>query len=324
MGNRRLLTGLSTFGSALTQLKDAIGASRDGLNKISDGIGAANSYLTELSSTKTFYLPNEALQDNSFQKVLNAYMSQDRKTAEILVTLDYDPYSDEAVQTVNTINTLLSTSLDGTALSKATVATGGETSVTNDLKQVAVNDMGKTQLIVLISIFIVLILVIRSFWIPVFITGSILLTYYSTISLTSLFAHYVLHTSELAWNVPFFAFLMIVTLGVDYSIFLMTRFRESRDVTPHEAIVKASGSVGGVVLSAALILGGTFATIIPTGIYTLVELAVAVCIGILMLSILFLPFVIPAGISVQDWLSKKYGFTRQHVIDKDQGTDLHD
>ncbi len=323
-GQQSLSDGLSTFGSALTQLKDALGASRDGLNQISDGINEANSYLTELSSTKTFYLPEEALQNDGFQTALNAYMSADRKTAELLVTLEYDPYSDEAVQTVTTINTLLATSLDGSALSGATIATGGETSVTNDLKQVAVSDMEKTQLIVLISIFLVLIFVTRSFWIPVFITGSILLTYYSTISLTSLFAQNVLHTGELAWNVPFFAFLMIVTLGVDYSIFLMTRFRESRDLTPHEAIVEASGNVGGVVLSAALILGGTFATIIPTGVHTLVELAISVCIGILMLSVLFLPFIIPACISVQDWLTKMYGFTMRHPENKNPDNNQQD
>lgn len=310
-GQSALASGLSTVGSSLDQLRNGIGASRDGLVAISNGIDKANSYLAELSSVKSFYIPDEALHNSDMQKAFDAFMSKDRKTAEITVTLKDDPYSDQAVKTVKSINSLLSTGLKGTPLSGDRVYSGGETAVTNDLKQVATSDMTTTQMIVLISIFIVLILVTRSFWIPVFITGSILLTYYATITLTSLVTKAVFHTSELSWNVPFFAFLMIVTLGVDYSIFLMTRFREYRGSMPHEAIIKASSNVGGVVLSAAIILAGTFATIIPAGIHTLVELAVAVCLGILLLSIIFLPFVIPSFISLQDWLNRKYGFHSQ-------------
>jgi RND superfamily putative drug exporter len=88
----------------------------------------------------------------------------------------------------------------------------------------------------------------------------------------------------------------------------MTRFREYRHVKPHEGIVMASANVGGVVLSAALILAGTFATLIPSGINTLLELAVCVILGIFMLSVLMLPLVIPSFISVQDFLVKKYSY----------------
>ena len=310
-GQTALSNGLSMMGSSLTQLKNGIGASRDGLVKISGGIGKANSYLSQLARVKSFYLPDEAKKSKDLQKAFDAFMSKDRKTAEITVTLNSDPYSDEAVHTVNSISNLLSVSLKGTALSHATVLAGGQTAVTSDLKKVATSDMTTTQIAVLVAIFILLLFVIKSFWIPVYITGSILLTYYSTISLTNLISKQFLHANELSWNVPFFAFLVIVTLGVDYSIFLMTRFRENRGIRPHDAIVKASANVGGVVLSAAVILGGTFATIIPAGINTMSELGISVCLGILMLIILFLPLVIPACISVQDWLTKKYGFNAQ-------------
>lgn len=307
-GQAALASGLDSMGSSLTQLKDGIGASRDGLNQVSSGLDQANTFLSQLESVKSFYIPKEALKNSDVQKAFDAFMSKDRKTAEITVTLESDPYSDEAVHTVDSINNLLSTSLKDTSLSNAQVLAGGQSSVTNDLKKVATSDMTTTQIVVLAAVFILLIIVIKSFWIPVYIAGSIMVTYYSTIALTNLITRSILHTSELAWNVPFFAFLVIVTLGVDYSIFLMTRFREYRGSTPHEAIIRASANIGSVVISAAIILAGTFATIIPAGINTLVELAIAVCLGILMLSIVFLPFVIPSFISIQDWLNRRYGF----------------
>ncbi|UWG99094.1 MMPL family transporter [Dehalobacter sp. DCM] len=305
-GQAALSGGLTTMGEALTQLKGGIGTSRDGLNQISQGLDRANSFLGEISSVKSFYVPSDALTSSDIQNALDAFMSKDRKTAEISVTLVDDPYSDEAEQTMDAISSLLSASLQGTSLSDANILAGGETATTKDIKKVAISDMVMTEIIVLISVFIVLVLVIKSFWIPVYVTGSILLTYYSSMALTSLLAKTFLHTSEIAWNVPFFAFLVIVTLGVDYSIFLMARFREDRGSTPYEAIIQASAHVGGVVLSAAIILAGTFATIIPAGINTLAELAIAVCLGILILSVVFLPFVIPALIAIQTRLEQKF------------------
>ncbi|SDH81081.1 MMPL family transporter [Desulfosporosinus hippei] len=312
-GQQQMAGGLSSLGGSLTQLKSGIVASSDGLGQISEGIDQSNDFLTGFESTKVFYLPEEALQSKDFQKALDAYMSKDRKTVKLLVTLDDDPYSDNAINTIARINQLIPSSLAGTSLADGQYAIGGETSTTNDLHGIAISDMKTTQVIVLIGIFIVLVLIIKSFWIPVYIIASLLLSFYTSISLTSLFAKQFLDSSELAWNVPFFGFVMIVALGVDYSIFLMMRFKEYKGMTPHEGIIKASGNVGGVVLSAAIILAGTFATLAPSGINTLIELAVCVCLGIIILSVILLPFVIPAFISIQDKLVKKYSYEQNDI-----------
>ncbi len=305
-GQKKMTEGLSTLGSSFDKLKNGIGASNDGLKKISDGIGKSNDFLTQLSSNKAVNIPKEAFENADFQKALDAYMSKDRKTVKFTVVLKDDPYSDKAIETVAEINKQLPEMLNGTVLADATFATGGETSFTNDIHSVATSDMRMAQLMVLAGIFIVLVLIIKSFWIPVYIIGSLILTFYSSISITSLFAKAFLNTDEIAWNVPFFGFVMIVALGVDYSIFLMTRYREYGELGPKEGIIKASANVGGVVLSAALILGGTFATLAPSGIKTLVELAICVCLGVFLLSLILLPLVIPSLISIEDKLVMKY------------------
>jgi RND superfamily putative drug exporter len=307
-GQKQMVGGLSTLGSSLGQLKAGLAASSDGLKQVSDGINKSNDFLTGLESSKSFYLPDEALKAAGFQKALDAYMSSDRKTVKLTVTLNDDPYSDKAIQTVADISKLLPQSLTGTPLSGASYAIGGETSTTNDLHGIATSDMITTQIIVIAGIFMVLVLIIQSFWIPLYIIASLLLSFYTSISLTSLFAKIFLHASAVTWNVPFFGFVMIVALGVDYSIFLMMRFKEYRLSTPHEGIIKASANVGGVVLSAAIILAGTFATLAPSGINTLLELAICVCIGIIILSVILLPIVIPSFISIQDFLFKRYSY----------------
>ncbi len=305
-GQRKMTAGLSTLGSSFTQLKNGLGASSDGLNQISDGINKSNAFLSQLSSNKTVNIPEEAFKNSDFQKSLDAYMSKDRKTVKLTVILKDDPYSDQAITSIAQINKQLPEMLNGTVIANATYAMGGETSFTNDIQSVATSDMQLAQVMVLSGIFIVLVLIIKSFWIPVYIISSLLLSFYSAISITNLCAKAFLNADQIAWNVPFFGFVMIVALGVDYSIFLMTRYREYGELGPNEGIIKASANVGGVVLAAALILGGTFATLSPSGINTLVELAICVCVGVIFLSVILLPLVIPALISIESKLVTKY------------------
>jgi len=103
----------------------------------------------------------------------------------------------------------------------------------------------------------------------------------------------------------FFSFVVIAALGVDYSIFLMTRYKEYPDTNPREAIILAAKNIGGVVMSAAIILAGTFATLYPSNIHVLMELAISVVTGLLLLSCVLLPIVIPALISVQEKMSER-------------------
>ena len=108
----------------------------------------------------------------------------------------------------------------------------------------------------------------------------------------------LLHRGDLSWSVPFFTFIMIVALGVDYSIFLITRFNEYKDLDPRAAIIKAATNIGGVIISAAVILSGTFAALYPANMTTQIELATAVIIGLFLLSVVFLPIFMPALISL--------------------------
>ncbi|MNT78152.1 putative membrane protein YdgH [compost metagenome] len=75
--------------------------------------------------------------------------------------------------------------------------------------------------------------------------------------------------------------------------------------TPAQRIIKASRDIGGVVLSAALILGGTFAALIPSGVLTLIQVAVVVIIALLLLSLIAMPVLLPALIGLTGRFSRE-------------------
>jgi putative drug exporter of the RND superfamily len=310
-GQQQLVDGLNGFSTFGEKLSDVNG----GLEQISDGLGQTNGFLTQFKTNKTFFIPKEALTDKNFKKSLDAFMSKDRKITKMMIVLKADPYSKEALTTINKINITVSDGLKGTGLSQAKSGVSGPSATTNDMNNILSRDLNKTTAIVIIGVLLVLFFVIRSFWIPIFITGSLLGAYYSAMYMINYIFIDLLGYEGISSFVPFFSFIIIVALGVDYSIFLMMRFKEYPLLSPKEAIVLASRQTGGVIISAVIILGGTFATLMPSGILLLFELAIAVITGLVVLCFVLLPVFLPAMIALPDALANL--FSRKKADDLD-------
>lgn len=292
------LKGLNTFGSKLSDVNN-------GLKQISDGIGKTNNFLSELNGSKTFFIPNEALNNSDFKKALDNFMSKDRKITKLIVILKDDPYSTSGMNTVEEIKTTVSGTLNGSVLKNAKSGVSGPTAMTNDMNNILSGDLNRATIIVIIGVFLVLLLVIRSFFEPIVITASLMSSYYGAMFIINYIFINVKGYEGISSFVPFFAFIIIIALGVDYSIFLMMRFKEYPHMDHKEAIVLASKHTGGIVMSAAIILGGTFATLIPSGMLLLFELAVAVISGLVILCFIMLPIFLPAMISAAKLVTSK-------------------
>lgn len=304
-GQKQLIGGLSSLTGGMSQLKEGIDKSGNGLGDISEGLGKTGDFLTQLNSSKTFFIPREALDSEDFKQAEDNFMSKDRKITKLLVILENDPYSPAALQTIEQINDTVSSSLKGTVLDQAKYGAAGPSSTTYDMNKEQVKSFNSTAIIVIVSVFVVLLFVIRSFWPAVFIVLSLVASYYVAMSASNLVTTYVIGADGVSSFVPFFSFIIIVAVGVDYSIFLMERYREHGDMAPGDAIVKAAKSVGGVIISAMVILGGTFATLIPSGLVLLIELASAVIVGLIVLCFILLPMLVPALIVLPEKMQQR-------------------
>ncbi|MCJ8012892.1 MMPL family transporter [Paenibacillus sp. KQZ6P-2] len=318
-GQKQLIDGLSSMTGGMSQLKEGIDKSGSGLGDISEGLGKTSDFLTQLNSSKTFFIPREALDSEDFKKAEDNFMSKDRKITKMIVILDDDPYSPAALKTIEKINDTVSSSLKGTVLDNASYGAAGPSSTTYDMNKEQLKSFNSTAIIVLVSVFIVLLFVIRSFWPAVYIVLSLVASYFVAMSASNLVTKYIIGADGVSSFVPFFSFIIIVAVGVDYSIFLMERYREQGDMAPGDAIVKAAKSVGGVIISAMVILGGTFATLIPSGLVLLIELASAVIVGLIVLCFILLPMLVPALIVLPEKIKQRRSERLQvaHVSSKD-------
>lgn len=299
-GISQLNTGAGQLSAGAGKLASKVPQLTSGIDTVNSGLGQGETYLRGLGSSAaadTFYIPKEFLKNDMFKKSMDVYLSPDKKSAQIIVVFDSNPSATEATKKSQELSAMAKKSFQGTALKDAKVAMGGQSSKIKDTKTVASGDFLRTAAIMLIGIGIALMFVTRSLLQPIYILGTLLIAYLCSLSINQWIVKAVLGKSMLTWNTPFFSFIMLIALGVDYSIFLMTRYRELESesyTTPSARILKACAIIGTVVVSAAIILGGTFAALIPSGIPTLIEVALAVDIGLLIL-VFILPITMSAA-----------------------------
>ncbi|MBH0174042.1 MMPL family transporter [Fictibacillus sp. 23RED33] len=295
-GQQELLKGFEDLGGQFSQLTTGLDQSADGLNQVSDGLGSAQDYLNNLAETKdksAFYMPEEVLESEDFEQALHAYLSEDRKTMTMDVVFGINPYSNESIDEVGEIKEAINRVTKGTELENAKVAVGGITSSNADLQTVSSNDFSRTVLLMLVGISIILVFLFRSLIMPVYLIGSLILTYYTSMGINEFIYVNLLGYTGISWAVPFFGFVILVALGVDYSIFLMDRFNEYKDLTVADAMLLAMKKMGTVIISAVIILGGTFAAMMPSGMLSLLQIASIILVGLLLYAFVVLPLLIP-------------------------------
>lgn len=289
------------LGSGFAKLADGVGASNAGVLEVQEGLTEAGDMVDEMNKSKAvrdtgLFVPAGTLNDAGFAQVLERYTFAGGEGAKMEVILADDPYSPQAIETVAEIKDTVKRDVIDTPLAEVDIAYGGIASINSDLQDVSSSDFSKTVLIMLVSLFIVLAFLFRSLIMPLYMIGSLLLTYYTSIAIAELIFVNAFGFDGISWAVPFFGFVMLVALGVDYSIFLLDRFREEsgNGISVPEAMRISMAKMGTVIITAAIILAGTFGAMVPSGVLSLVQIATIVITGLLLYGLIILPLLIPA------------------------------
>ncbi|MGU3473929.1 efflux RND transporter permease subunit [Paenibacillus sp. D51F] len=297
-GQKQLQTGFADLDAQLGQLTGGLDQSVDGISQVSNGLGEARTYLDELSAQPDsglsgWNLPEQALADADFKKALEAYLSPEGNMTTLDVVFSTNPYEETTLNKIPDVNAAVERGLKGTDYEGSQYAIGGITSTQHDLNTISDEDYSRTVILMLVGISIILILLFRSIVIPAYIMASLLITYYTSMAIAEVIFNRILGYDGISWAVPFFSFVLLIALGVDYSIFLLDRFREYKHLAPKEGILRAMRNMGSVILSAAVILGGTFAAMLPSGVMSLMQIATIVLCGLVLYAFLMLPLFVP-------------------------------
>ena len=222
-------------------------------------------------------------------------LSADGHTAAITVVLDGDPYGARALDAVGPLHATAQAAAEAAGVPKASVLVGGETAQTADIRAALDRDMGYLVPVVLLVVGAVLMLLLGSVLAPLYLVATLVLSFLATMGVTTFVTVTLLGDDGIGNRVTAYVFVFLVALGVDYTIFVMSRFRqETRFAPPAEAIRTAVIRTGGVVSSAGLILAATFSVLMTQPIRELFQFGFAMAVGILLDTFVVRPLIVPA------------------------------
>ncbi|WP_052373421.1 MMPL family transporter [Nocardia otitidiscaviarum] len=205
------------------------------------------------------------------------------------VVLDAPPASDRSAELVRTLRDGLADIPDAQALVGGSDAEALDTSTTAGRDRLVVIPL------ILAVVLLILLALLRAVPAALLLVAVTVLSALAALGLGSWLGTHVFGFPALDTNVPLFAFLFLVALGVDYTIFLVTRAREE---TPEygttRAMVRAVSATGAVITSAGIVLAAVFTVLGVLPLITLTQLGIVVGIGIVLDTFVVRTVVIPA------------------------------
>jgi putative drug exporter of the RND superfamily len=181
------------------------------------------------------------------------------------------------------------------SLPGADALVGGPTAIDLDVRRAAARDRSVVMPLVLAVVLVILGLLLRAIVAPLVLVATVVLSFAAALGVSSLVFDRGFGFAGVDESVLLNAFILLVALGTDYNIFLISRTRQEAAATgTRSGVERALALTGGVITSAGIVLAATFAMLALLPLVVLVELGFTVAFGILLDTFLVRSVLVPA------------------------------
>jgi putative drug exporter of the RND superfamily len=305
--------GIGGLSSKLATLQNGAGQLADGSRKLADavkllvdqtkqmgaGLNDASGFLTGMKTGASappmagFYIPPQAFSRDEFKRVAAIFISPDGHGARYLVQTKLNPFSTAAMDQVNSILDTAHSAQPNTTLADAKVSMVGITVGLRDTRDYYNQDFEFIIVTTVAIVFLILIGLLRALVAPLYLICSVVLSYLSALGIGVLVFQLILG-QELHWTVPGLAFIILVAVGADYNLLLISRIR---DESPHGirlGVIRTVGATGGVITAAGLIFAASMFGLLFGSISMMVQTGFVLGTGLLLDTFLVRTVTVPA------------------------------
>jgi RND superfamily putative drug exporter len=220
----------------------------------------------------------------------------DGRTVLFSVILEAGPMTPESLDTVSELREdLAALKASDPSMSSMDVLVGGSSAVIHDLKIDLDEQFNTMEIMVVVGIFIVLLVVLGAVLLSLFAIVSIMLSITWTFAVTVTIFGYGLG-EPILWIIPLILFIMLMGIGMDYNVFILTRIREEihKGKSDRDAVVESLDWTGGIITALAIIMGSAFSMMMLSGTMMLKEIGFALAFAILLDAMVVRTYIVPA------------------------------
>ncbi|MFA4081305.1 RND family transporter [Mycobacteroides salmoniphilum] len=241
----------------------------------------------------SFYLPPEVFENEDFKRVMDIFLSSDGRAARMLISQRGDPATREGMSLVEPIETAAAEALKGTPLRNAKIYMTGTAASVKDVVDGSKYDLLIAATAALCLIFGIMLVMTRSFVAALVIVGTVALSLGAAFGLSVLIWQSILGI-PLNWVVLAMSVIILLAVGSDYNLLLVSRMKEELGAGINTGIIRAMGGTGKVVTSAGLVFAFTMLSMVVSDLVTIGQLGSTIAIGLLFDTLVVRAFMTPA------------------------------
>jgi RND superfamily putative drug exporter len=241
----------------------------------------------------SFYLPPEILDNKDFKQVMKIFMSPDGKATRMLITQNVDPATPEGMSRVDPIKDAAVEALKGTPLESAKIYFGGTAAQTKELVDGSRIDLMIAGVAALCLIFIIMLIMTRSLIAALVIVGTVALSLGASFGLSVLVWQYLLGI-QISWVVLAMSVILLLAVGSDYNLLLVSRMKEEIGAGLNTGIIRAMGGTGKIVTAAGLVFAATMGSMVVSDLLTIGQLGTTIALGLLFDTLVVRAFMTPS------------------------------
>jgi putative drug exporter of the RND superfamily len=276
------MAATSTFAGLMNQ--------QDALTKNSTFMGKA---FDDSHNDDTFFLAPEAFENPDFQRGLKLFLSADGKSAQYIITHKGDPATPDGISHIDTIMQNAVEAVKGTPLESANLYLGGTAATYKDMHDGAMFDLMIAIAASIALIFMVMLGITRSLIASAVIVGTVALSLGSSFGISVLVWQHLLHM-PLNWLVLPMAIVIMLAVGSDYNLLLVSRFQEEIDAGLKTGIIRSMGGTGSVVTTAGLVFAATMGSMLASDLRIAGQIGSTIMLGLLFDTLVVRSFMTPS------------------------------
>lgn len=240
-----------------------------------------------------FYVPQQAMNSADFQAMASAFVSPDGHSVRYLVQSKLEPFDSKAMDQTTAIADTARSAQSNTSLSDASIAMTGMTPIYTEMRDYYNHDLRFIVVMTIAIVFLILAVLLRAIVAPLYLIATVVISYLSALGI-GVIAFQLIGGQDLAWSVPGMAFIVLVAVGADYNLLLISRIRDESPRGLRSGVIRTVGTTGGVITSAGLIFAASMFGMLFGSISTMVQAGFVIGAGLLLDTFLVRTVTVPA------------------------------